>query len=359
MKKKFAKVFVMLLCAGCVLGSCGKQEEKKVAPKETAKEVKEETEKEEKLQSVGNKSTKVCHILMTNETGKNITGLAVKRLDETEYPANMLKSEQKIEDKEKFDFYYTAKEEKYNSENEGKEQNSELADAVIKPTYSLQVSFEDKTVVELSSFAIEDMEETVLCFENDVYFFKYRSVSEKTEVTTKEMELMVKADNEKADAVLKQIEGIGEITLETEANLQSIRAAYDALTDMQKTKVTNLNKLADAEKKLAELKQNAETNNTTVNQSSNSGEADNFSESSQLSDYEEPAASEEAVEPEEPVSEEPAAPEETVEPEQSEPEDPAVPEQSTDGCLDDVEIYFPEEPEQSEDGCLGDVEINQ
>ena len=163
----------------------------------------------------------------------------MKRSDETEYPANMMKSGQKIENNEKFDFCYTVKEDN-TAENNNEEQKSELADALVNLTYTLQVTFEDKTVAELSSFAIEDMEEASLCFEDDVYFLKYTSISEKTEVTTKEMELMVKADNEKAEAVVKQIDAIGEVTLESESNLQSIRAAYDALSDAQKAKVTNL-----------------------------------------------------------------------------------------------------------------------
>ena len=271
MKKQFTKLLAVLLCIGFVFSGCEKKEEEPVAEKESQAVKGAEVEKEESLQVVGNESADACHVLMTNSTGKNITGLSVKRSDETEYPANMMKSGQKIENNEKFDFYYTVKEEDNTVENNNEEQKSELADALVNLTYTLQVTFEDKTVAELSSFAIEDMEEASLCFEDDVYFLKYTSISEKTEVTTKEMELMVKADNEKAEAVVKQIDAIGEVTLESESNLQSIRAAYDALSDAQKAKVTNLNKLTDAEKKLAELKQGASaqtqeaaTDNTTT-----------------------------------------------------------------------------------------------
>lgn len=350
MKKRFAKVFITVLCAACIFSGCGKKEEKKESSEKETKEVTKEVT-EETLQIVGNKNSEACHVLITNMTEKNIVGLAVKQSDETEYPANMMKSDQKIENKEQFEFYYTVNEDKSSSEDEGKEQQSELADAEINLTYSLQISFEDNTVVELSSFAMDDMEETTLCFEDDVYFFKYKSISEKTEVTTKEMELMVKADKEKADAVLKQIESIGEVTLESEANLQSIRAAYDALTDVQKAKVTNLNKLTDAENKLAELKKNATENKAAENKAeevttsdTTSSGSNNSSESSQSS-----------------ASEQPTAPEQSTDAclGDAEVNQPAAPEQSTDACLGDVEINQPAAPEQSTDGCLGDVEINQ
>lgn len=353
MKKRFTKVLVLLLCVGCIFSGCGKKEEKKVVTEKESKAVKTEI-----IQAVGNQNADACHVLMTNLTEKNITGLTVKRSDEAEYPANMMKTDQKIEDKEKFNFYYILKEEEKNPEKDSEEQESELADALVNLTYSLQVSFEDKTVVELSSFAIEDMEEASLCYEDDVYFFKYKSISEKTEVTTKEMELMAKADNEKAEAVVKQIEGIGEVTLEIEANIQSIRAAYDALTDVQKTKITNLNKLTDAEKRLAELKQDASekkteeaaTNNTTGNQSSDTNNSNVSSAPAQPTVPQQPAT--------------PEVPEQSTDgcldnAEVNQPAAPEVPEQSTDGCLGDVEINQPAAPEQSADGCLGDVEINQ
>ena len=356
MKKQFTKVLAVLLCTGFVFSGCGNKEEEAVSETEPQAVEGTEASEEETLQIVGNESADACHVLMTNLTGKNITGLSVKRSDEAEYPANMMKAEQKIENNEEFDFYYMLEDEEATAENNNEEQESELADALVNLTYTLQVTFEDQTVAEFSSFAIEDMEEASLCFEDDVYFLKYTSVSENTEVTTKEMELMVKADNEKADAVVKQIDAIGEVTVESESNIQSARAAYDALSDAQKTKVTNLNKLTDAEQKLAELKQaaseqaaaeaaEAAANNTTADQSS-------YTDNSYVSSAPETPAVEEApVVEEAPAEEAPAVPE--------------TPEQSTEGCLGDVEINQPaaEEapaaPEQSTEGCLGDVEINQ
>jgi hypothetical protein len=66
--------------------------------------------------------------------------------------------------------------------------------------------------------------------------------------------LRAAADKAAADAVIAQIDAIGEVTLEDEAAIVAARAAYDALTAAQKTLVTNHQTLTAAEDALAELK---------------------------------------------------------------------------------------------------------
>ena len=62
------------------------------------------------------------------------------------------------------------------------------------------------------------------------------------------------ADKAAAKVVIDQIAALGDITLDKEDAVKAARAAYDALTDAQKTLVTNEKTLADAEKKIADLK---------------------------------------------------------------------------------------------------------
>ena len=64
----------------------------------------------------------------------------------------------------------------------------------------------------------------------------------------------LKADKAAAEAVEKKISAIGNVTTASEEAIQAARAAYDALTDDQKAQVSNLDTLAAAEKKLATLK---------------------------------------------------------------------------------------------------------
>ena len=66
-------------------------------------------------------------------------------------------------------------------------------------------------------------------------------------------------DKALAAAVDEKIAALGEITLEKEAEVQAARAAYENLTDQQKTLVLNLALLDAAEARLIELKQQAQT----------------------------------------------------------------------------------------------------
>ena len=55
----------------------------------------------------------------------------------------------------------------------------------------------------------------------------------------------------------KQIDALGDITLASEDAIAEARAAYNALTDLQKMQVNNYETLQKAEEKLAELKEDA------------------------------------------------------------------------------------------------------
>ena len=61
------------------------------------------------------------------------------------------------------------------------------------------------------------------------------------------------ADKAAAEAVIKQIDAIGTVTLESKAAITAARKAYDALTEERKALVTNLNVLTAAEASLGAL----------------------------------------------------------------------------------------------------------
>jgi len=65
----------------------------------------------------------------------------------------------------------------------------------------------------------------------------------------------LKEDAAKVKAVESQIDALGDITLASEDAITEARAAYDALTDAQKAQVSNYEALQKAEEKLAELKE--------------------------------------------------------------------------------------------------------
>ena len=259
-KKKFL-LFAAVLGVSILGTGCGQNTE-------------EELEPEVKYATVGEESEDAYDILLTNATGNVITGLSVKSSSQTGYPANMMSTDQKIEADETVQFFYTSEyeggindvsssEDSDTSDSDtgsdtSEEETAPIANAAINETYSLQVTFEDGTVKELTTFAVDDMKEADLMYEDEVAFVKYTSVSEEVEINTKETELAVKANKDAAQAVNDQIQAIGEVTLDSESAITAARAAYDALTDDQKQYVTNAQLLTDQENTLASLKQAAE-----------------------------------------------------------------------------------------------------
>ena len=230
---------------------------------------KEPAEPEPEYETVGQESEDALDFLLTNATGNTITGLSVKSSAQPEYPSNMIASGQTVEADETVEFYYTpesaaggsdaaqAEDAEEASDAAGEEESAPVADAQINETYSLQVTFEDGTVKEVSNFAVNDMQDADLMYEDEVVFVKYTSISAETEISTKEAELAVKADKDAAQAVDGQIQAVGEVTLESEGAIQAARAAYDALTDVQKQYAANAQLLTDQENALAALKQQA------------------------------------------------------------------------------------------------------
>lgn len=270
-KKKRLLILAVVFCMGLLLFGCGKKnaEEKEPAKEDPAKEESVEEEKpEETYQVIGKESEDAYDILLTNKTGKVIKGIQVKSSEQKEYPANMMAGSQKIEKDETVELYYTSetaeknesKEEDSDKEDESEETKKdtpEIADAVMNVVYSLQITFEDGTSQELTSFAVDDIEEAEICYEEEVAFLTYESKSEDVEISTKEAELALKADKKAAKTVTDQIQNVGGVTLESEAGIQAARAAYNALTDTQKKLVTNESLLAEQEAVLAALKEQA------------------------------------------------------------------------------------------------------
>lgn len=259
------RLFVMagILCIGVLLFGCSKEkteEKKSVNKEESVKGEKSGTT----YQVIGRESKDAYDILMTNKTGNVITGIQVKTSEQTEYPANMMGSSQKIAKDETVEFFYmseTAEKDKSDEADlDGEDtvkDTPEITDSVINIGYSLKLTFEDGSVHELTSFAVDDIEEVDICYEEEVAFFAYESKSMEMEISTKEAELALRTDRQAAKAVTDQIQKIGEVTLESEAAIQAARATYDALTDIQKKMVTNESLLTEQEAVLAVLKQQA------------------------------------------------------------------------------------------------------
>ena len=185
-------VMCMLALSLCLIAAgCGKKEEE-TEVKEAEKVVIEEEEVE--YQIIGNENEDAYEILLTNSTGKDIVGIAVKTSDKTEYPSNMMKSDEVLKDGVTAKLFYTP------------EESSESVDTekAVNVVYNVQITLADNTVYELSSFGFDDIkEEAELYLEDDVVFVKYISKTTDDEISTKEQELGAKAQKEAQEAAEK------------------------------------------------------------------------------------------------------------------------------------------------------------
>lgn len=181
MKKR--TMVLLLACSICfgMLG-CGKKEEEKVVPDK----LKIEEEKEE-YQVIGNESEDAYNVLITNNMGQDITGIAIKTSDKENYPANMLKTDEVFKNGDKAELFYV-------SESTDQNETANADEKALNIGYNIEITLADKTVYQLNTFDFDDIKEEVeLCLEDDVAFVKYISKTDDAEVSTKELELSVKA----------------------------------------------------------------------------------------------------------------------------------------------------------------------
>lgn len=192
------KAVICLMLALCLCGTaagCGKKEDEKVTTVE-----KKETPKEEKkeYQVIGNKTEEAYDILLKNSTGQDITGIAVKTSDKTEYPANMMKTDEVLKKGDTAELFYTPETAAASAEVSG-------TDKAVNIVYSVQITLADGKVFELSSLGFDDIkDEAELCLEDEVVFVKYVSKASGDSVSTKEQELGVKAQREAQEAAAVQ-----------------------------------------------------------------------------------------------------------------------------------------------------------
>ena len=131
--------------------------------------------------------------------------------------------------------------------------DKEAADKVIKLIDDIPetVTLKDKSTVETVRKAYDkltDKQKKLVTNYSDL------TDAEATIKSLEEYEAAAKKDKEAADVVIKLIEAIPtNVTLEDKSTIETARKAYDALTDSQKSIVTNYDVLTTAEVKIAEL----------------------------------------------------------------------------------------------------------
>ncbi len=153
-----------------------------------------EVEQEEKSEyrTIGEESGDALRLLLTNQTGSEITGLSVKASSGEEASENLLGEDMKIGIEETICMYYTP----------GKADSEQGEKA--RTTYDISLSYEDGRVVEITGLELDDMEKAELCFEEEVGFVKYTSADSGKEISTKETALALRAQQQAKAAAEKQ-----------------------------------------------------------------------------------------------------------------------------------------------------------
>ncbi|WP_122642252.1 hypothetical protein [Luxibacter massiliensis] len=190
MKKKFWGILLAAMCVCVFMAGCTKEEKEESADKKEKKEtVKEVQEKE--YETIGSKAEGAYEVLITNAAGQDITGIAVKSTDKTEWPGNMIPSGKTFKKDQTVRLYYTPE----------KDSNTAVAsDKAVKPSFDVNLTLADGKTYQLSGFPFEDMEEVSVKIADDVAFLEYTSKTSKEQVSTKEQELGLKAQREQEAA---------------------------------------------------------------------------------------------------------------------------------------------------------------
>lgn len=200
---------LLALCV-CMIGAMGTVtgcSSQSGGEEDTAPSVEDTAEKEEEeLKTIGTEDAEAFQVELKNSTGKNITGVSIKLMSETEYPENMLTDGDVYEADESRILYYKAPDASGDAAADTAE--TEAADSnqkVMTAGYDVQLTFEDASTAELHAFPFEDISEGEICFADDVAYLSYTSVSTEEKVETKEAELSVKAQKEaEAQAAAEQ-----------------------------------------------------------------------------------------------------------------------------------------------------------
>lgn len=187
MKKNLIKTMTAATLVGLMVSAAGCA----VYAEEAAPAAAQGAEEAQELKSIGEKAEgeTVYAVKLTNQTGKDITGLAIKEAAEEAFPENMLtEGDVFAQDEERILYYDSAAAVEANEAANEVEENQKL----MKPVYTVQITFADESVEELHSFPFGDVEAAALCQGEEVLYITYTSVAEGTEINTEEAELMEK-----------------------------------------------------------------------------------------------------------------------------------------------------------------------
>lgn len=186
--RKMKTMAGLLVLACALLTGCGKKEEATTTEATTTEAT--PVDAEEELPAIGTESADAIKVKLTNKTGKDITGVAVKNMDSETWSDNLLTDEDAFADKEKRYLYYTPDASEENST------ESEEGEILTYAGYDIQLTFADDTTMTLHALSLEDIKEGEILIAEDVCYVSYESAATGEKMDTKESELEVKKQEE-------------------------------------------------------------------------------------------------------------------------------------------------------------------
>lgn len=205
MKKNILCIsLIMLFAAGFLMSGCSSKKDSTDEKSDEQTVSDEKTEKEQDpdalLNTIGVEQTgeHVYKIKLKNETGKDIIGFSIKETSQEEFPENLLEEDDVFAADEERILYYDA------TEAIEAAQSVEPADEntpALDPAYDISLTFkeeEEDTVLVLHYFPFDDMESGSIQLEDEVAFVSYHSTVTDQDISTKEAELKIKADEAEA-----------------------------------------------------------------------------------------------------------------------------------------------------------------
>ena len=203
MRKLRVVLGVLTLTCGLLTG-CGKKEEPtteattelttEATPTEATLVDATPEDAEEELPAIGKESEEAIKTKITNKTGKDITGVAIKNMEDDTWSDNLLEDEDVFTDTEKRYLYYTPEQDETGDEDE----------MVTYEGFDIQLTFADESVETLHAVSLQDVKDGEIMLEDDVCYLAYTSIATDKQTDMKAEELAIKeqekAEKEAADA---------------------------------------------------------------------------------------------------------------------------------------------------------------
>ena len=196
MKKLLTAILVltvmMIPATGCGQGSDSSSADSQVQSSSTEELSAEPDEKTPPVRTLGTKAEEAYSVLLTNETGQDVTSMKIGTSESMDSADDLLEGEEAFADEEQVQVFY-APEDVEEQESEGEKE--------LTPEYEVEIALADGSEHTLHAFPFDDISEGAIKIQEEegIAYLSYTSVSSDEEVETLDAEKAI-IDQEKEAA---------------------------------------------------------------------------------------------------------------------------------------------------------------